>query len=51
LCWDLHSWLLCAHPFFSSLIGNFLGSAFGYKTARTELLGAGLWDSLPAQSV
>jgi hypothetical protein len=49
LCWDLHSWLLCTHPFFSSL-GNFLVSALACKTARTELLGAGLLNLLPAQS-
>src|SRR5439155_15458179 len=24
LCRDLHCWLLCTHPFFSLLIGNFL---------------------------
>src|ERR1700676_155351 len=47
----LHSLLLCAHLFFSSLIGNFLASAFVYKTARTESLGAGLRDFLPAQIV
>jgi len=42
---------LCTHPFFSLLIGNFLLSSFAYKTARTDLLGAGLTEFLPAQSL
>src|SRR5881398_451767 len=48
LCRDLHCWLLCTHPFFSLLIGNFLWCT-SYKKARTESLGAGLAEFLPAQ--
>src|SRR5207247_10153557 len=47
LCRDLHCWLLCTHPFFSLLIGNFLLALFGYKTGRTESLGGVLTEFLP----